>query len=94
MFITLRCDRCDNVDCTIGRAYIPCDSKEGCTRQVPDETADQFYHYIEEVMPFVHLYKNRKQSFQKLSEIEGFLEQNIYSAPLGKRLDAKGKAIS
>lgn len=94
MFVTLRCGKCDNVDCNLSRKYIPDESKEGCTREVDDMVSDQFFYYIEEVMPFVQFYKNQEQAFKKLNEIESFLNSSIYSAPLGVKLDSKGKAAS
>ena len=52
VYIKLNCRDCDFVECCIhpcGRAII---GKEGCTRKVSEEIAAQFYHYIEEIIPF------------------------------------------
>jgi len=92
VYITLRCAKCDNPDCRLGRYVIPEDSLEGCTRKVTDEQAAQLQHYTEEVLPFVNMYKNFSAAQEKLEEIYQFL-LTIYSCPVGKLLDAKGKVI-
>ena len=92
MYITLKCQSCDNMDCPFGRYFIPDESEEGCTRAVSEEQADRLQHYQEEILPFIPMYKNPIAAQQKLTEIYDFL-QNIYSCPIGKLLDAKGKVI-
>lgn len=86
MFVTLRCRHCDKVDCPSARPYIPDDSLEGCTRQVSDLDAEKFQYYIEEVIPM-------HPPMTRLLDAEQFLQQ-IYQAPLGRKLDVKGKAVS
>lgn len=51
-FITLRCIDCENPTCDISRKYVFQNSKEGCTREVSEEVAARYYHYMEEVVPF------------------------------------------
>lgn len=92
MFVTLRCAGCDNPNCKIGRYIIPDDSLEGCTREVTDEQAAQLTHYIDEVLPFIPMYKNTDVIYQKFDEIYDFL-QSIYTCPIGRLLDARGKVI-
>ena len=89
MFVTLRCQKCDNVDCPIARKYVPYDSLEGCTRKVPESLAAKFRHDIEEVLPFAW---KRKDSQQVFNAIEKDLNK-VYAAPIGCKLDAKGKKI-
>ena len=92
MYVTLRCATCDNAECNLGRYLIPDGSQEGCTREVTDEQAEKLQHHEEEVLPFIPMYKNHIAAQQKLEEIYQFL-QTIYSCPLGKLLDTKGKII-
>lgn len=90
MYVTLRCATCDNADCKLARLFIPEDSLEGCTREVTDEQGELLLHYREEVLPFIPMYKNHFAAQEKLEEIYQFL-LTIYSCPLGKMLDSKGK---
>lgn len=90
MFITLQCGNCDNINCHLCRKYIPEDSKEGCTRKVSEEQGDMFYHYMNEVIPFIAMYKNYDLAQNKLEEIYQFLLK-IYDCPIGQLLDDKGK---
>lgn len=90
MYVTLRCRNCDNIDCKLARQSIPEDSLEGCTREVTDEQVELLLHYKEEVLPFIPMYKNYLGAQEKLEEIYQFL-LTIYSCPLGKMLDPKGK---
>lgn len=90
MYITLRCATCDNIDCKLGRYFIPENSKEGCTRKVSEQQAALFQHYQEEVLPFIGMYKNHTAAQEKLNEIYKFL-LIIYECPIGKLLDYKGK---
>lgn len=89
MFVTLRCQKCDNVDCPIARKYVPYESLEGCTRRVSESLAAKFRHDIEEVLPFAW---KREDSQQVFNAIEKDLNE-IYAAPIGCKLDAKGKKI-
>lgn len=52
---------------------------------------EQYVHYMEEVIPFWHLY-DLKFVDKSYSEIYNFL-QKIYKYPIEKRLDKKGKVI-
>ena len=90
VFIKLNCHDCDKIDCGIAKKLVPFESKEGCTRKVSEEVAAQFQHYMEEIIPFWPEYDQQyvQQSYQ---EIINFLEKEIYSAPIGQRLDPEGK---
>ena len=92
MYITLKCATCDNIECKLGRYVIPDDSEEGCTREVTEEQAELLQHYQEEVLPFIPMYKNHLAAQNKLEEIYQFL-LTIYSCPLGKLINSKGKII-
>lgn len=85
MFITLRCQKCDNVDCPMARAYVPYESNEGCTRDVSEQEGQLFHHMIEEVLPFA-----RTQT--QFEAVESCLAK-VYASPLGRKLDAFGKAL-
>ena len=85
MYVTLRCQTCDNIDCPIARLYVPYDSLEGCTREVTEDLAAQYTHAIEEVLPFAKTSSQFDSVEQTLSE--------IYQSSIGRKLDAKGKAL-
>lgn len=89
MFVTLRCQKCDNVDCPIARKYVPYESLEGCTRRVSESLAAKFRHDIEEVLPFAW---RREDSQQVFNTIERDLNE-VYAAPIGCKLDVKGKKV-
>lgn len=88
MIVTLRCQKCDKVDCDIARLYVPYDSLEGCTRVVDDELAARFHHAVDEVIPFMSM----RRSEQEREDAERCLDL-VYKAPVGRVLDAKGKAL-
>ena len=92
MFITLQCKECDNGDCPIARRYIPEGSAEGCTKDAPEEDAENFYYYTEEILPFVRQYENHDTAQNRLDEIYTFLN-HLYTLPTGNKLDSKGKVI-
>lgn len=85
MYVTLRCQTCDNIDCPIARLYVPYDSLEGCTREVTEDLAAQYTHAIEEVLPFAKTSSQFDSVEQTLSE--------IYQSNIGRKLDAKGKTL-
>lgn len=89
MFVTLRCQKCDNIDCPIARKYVPYESLEGCTRRVSESLAAKFRHDIEEVLPFAWKQEDSQQVF---NTIEKDLNE-IYAAPVGCKLDFKGKKV-
>ena len=91
VILKLTCATCDNPECEIGPKYIPADSLIGCTRWVPEDMYEQYVHYMEEVVPFWHLY-DLKFIDKSYFEIYNFL-QKIYQYPIEKRLDKKGKVI-
>lgn len=93
MYATLRCEGCDNPDCSIGRLFIPEGSLEGCTRSVTDDQAMMLLHYENEVLPFVGMYEDQKIAQEKLEETYQFF-LGIYGCDLGAKLDERGKAIS
>lgn len=89
MFITLRCQKCDNIDCPIARAYVPYESNEGCTREVSQETYERWQHLMIETLPFLSL---RRITSQVYADIDS-LENEVYSSKLGRKLDYNGKAL-
>ena len=53
-YITLKCRKCENDACEycpLG-TYILYTSKQGCVREVDEETAARFIHYMREEIPF------------------------------------------
>ena len=89
MFITLRCQKCDNVDCPIARAYVPYESQEGCTREVSQETYERWQHLMIETLPFLSLRRITKQVYADIDS----LENEVYSSKLGRKLDYNGKVL-
>ena len=89
MFITLRCQKCDNIDCPIARAYVPYESNEGCTREVSQETYERWQHLMIETLPFLSLRRITKQVYADIDS----LENEVYSSKLGRKLDYNGKAL-
>ena len=89
MYITLRCQKCDNIECPIARKYIPYDSLEGCTRQVSQETYGKWQHLMIETLPFLHL---RQITAPVYAEIDS-LENQVYTSKLGRKIDMDGKAL-
>ena len=85
MYVTLRCQKCDNIDCPIARLYVPYDSLEGCTREVSEDLAAQYTHAIEEVLPFA-------KTSSQFDSIERTLNE-VYQSNIGRKLDARGKAL-
>lgn len=93
-FITLRCKDCeaDNCQlCPIG-TWVSEDNKRGCTRKVTQEEKDKFNHYKEEVLPFLHLYKNKETEKKTYIKIIDFLNK-IYNKPLGNKIGKSGKIV-
>ena len=52
VYITLNCADCDFAECGIKLKNTIIHGKEGCTKKVSEDTAAQFYHYTEEIIPF------------------------------------------
>lgn len=90
MFVTLKCYICGNMDCSYAREYIPEDSLEGCTRQVSEELAEKFIHDTQEVLPFLRMRRRTESTDRSFAAIEKNFE-SIYSSPLGRLIDSKGK---
>lgn len=93
-FVTLRCKDCENDECSLclQGTWISEDSLQGCTRKVTEEEKVKFTHYQEEVVPFLHLNKNKNSERSIYKEVISFL-QDIYSKPIGTKLSKRGKAI-
>ena len=53
-YIQLKCFKCDNINCEYCalNKYIPEMNKQGCVREVDEETAARFIHYMNEEIPF------------------------------------------
>ena len=52
VYVILNCEDCDFTECGIKLRNTIIRGKEGCTKKVSEETAAQFYHYTEEIIPF------------------------------------------
>lgn len=93
--IKLRCYECENDECSVcpcGK-WIDESSLEGCTRYVPELDADKFHHYMIEVVPFLHMNKEKDATSRTYSEIIDFLYNRIYNQPIGTKLGKTGKAV-
>lgn len=92
VILKMTCATCDNISCDKAHKYTPIDSLVGCTRWVPEEIFDQYLHYMDEVLPFWHLYKSSYVN-DSYNEIYSFLENIYNNYPIVKQLDKKGKVI-
>lgn len=92
VILKLTCATCDNVDCAKAHKYAPTDSLVGCTRWIPEEVYDQYIHYIHEIIPFWHLYKEDYIN-QSYNEIYNFLNELYKKYPIAKMTDKKDKVI-
>lgn len=90
-YITLNCADCENSDCDLANKYIPDGSNEGCTRRVPEDIAALYYHYIEEVLPFMYIKTSKEYQNRMYKEIIDFFYR-LYAAPIGRKLNRSGKA--
>lgn len=93
MFITLKCSTCGNMDCPYARKYIPEGSDEGCTRDATEDLAEKFFHFTQEVLPFLAMRPRSESTDKAYAAIEENL-QSVYGSPLGRLLDQKGKIDS
>lgn len=89
--VKITCIECDNVKCKIARKYVPFDSKEGCVRKCTLEQQAQYFHYMNEVLPFIHLYENPERKKEALLEIENFLSNFYYNTKPIKLITKNGK---
>ena len=88
MFINLQCKNCENIKCPIETlAWI---DKEGCSREISEEVAEQYEHYINEIIPFWKL-KSNSAIDKEYNKILDFLYTYIYKAPIGQKIDKDGK---
>lgn len=55
-----------------------------------EDLAAQYYHAMEEVLPFVLLGKNPETSWEKLEEISR-IQEHVYQRKVGSLLDSKAK---
>ena len=85
MFLSLRCEDCENVECGLWRNRAT--HKVGCTREVTEEQQAKYYHYINEVVPFMRM-MGKEQEQESYAEIISFL-QELYDCPLGRKIKYK-----
>ena len=90
VFVSLQCRDCELDICVFcpNGSYIY--GKEGCTRKVDEDIAAEFHYYTEEVIPFWRTY-TPQQAKQSYKDYISFLFEKIYSAPIGQKLDRRGK---
>lgn len=88
MIMKIKCGECENFDCPI--ETLMWTAEEGCSREVPDEIADKYYHYMEEVRPFWKT-KNKEAVNREYLEIINFLYDYVYCAPIKNKIDKDGK---
>ena len=92
VILQLTCATCDNPDCKVGPRCVSADSLVGCTRWVPEDIHEQYVHYMEEVLPFWHLYKLDYVN-KSYFEIYNFLQDIYKNYPIVGKVDKKGKVI-
>ena len=90
VFISLQCRDCEQDQCVFCPNGTYLYNKEGCTRKVTDEVAARFNHFNEEVLPFWKTYSPQQIKESYCQHID-FLFNEIYSAPIGQKLDKNGK---
>ena len=89
-FVTLQCRDCELDNCAFCKNGTYLYGKEGCTRKVSEETAARFQHFNQEVLPFWKTYTLQQINKSYIEHIN-FLFREIYSAPIGQKLDKYGK---
>lgn len=89
-YVTLRCEKCDNIDCPIANAYVAQGSQEGCTREVPEHEMEELQHQLTEVLPFLARRHRTDSTDAQFAQIESTLRRT-YMSPLGHKLNALGK---
>lgn len=90
--LVLRCRDCENAKCIYAKGYTPEGSLEGCTRILTDEVYARHEHYLLEKWPNA-LSANypRDHITQLYNEIIAFLDNEIYAAPIGQKLNKHGR---
>ena len=78
MFLRLNCFDCENSNCTKcpTGTYISVDIPKGCLREVSEEDYISYFHYINEMLPFLDKF-NMTTRKEILNDTEDFL-QHIY----------------
>lgn len=91
--ITLRCIDCENIECKDSKKYIPIDSLYGCTRKIPESLYEEYYHYMEEIIPFMYTKTTKEYQTSTYKKIIDLLYK-IYSCPIGQLLNYSGKTTA
>lgn len=90
--IRLKCIDCENILCGLANRYILADSEEGCTRIVDEDVAARYHHYLFEKWPQMLSSNYPREHISKTyGEIIRFLDEEIYAAPVGQKLNRFGK---
>lgn len=94
MYITLRCNECENTDCNLypcGK-WLAADGLYGCTREIDDDDYAQYLHLLEDVAPFMYMKTSKEYKNKAYNDIIGFMNY-LYSCPVGQKLGKSGKAV-
>ena len=73
--------------------YSPIESKSGCSKKVDIESADKFFHYIHEVLPFWKMSHNIDTINKQYQEIISFLDNEIYCKDFVHFYDKNGNIM-
>lgn len=93
--LVLRCRDCEHINCVYSHKYISHDSLEGCTRIVTDDTYAKYEYYLSEKWPnALAMNYPREHISQIYGEIITFLDNEIYTAPIGQKLNKLGRIKS
>ncbi|HAU87282.1 MAG TPA: hypothetical protein DCW90_17885 [Lachnospiraceae bacterium] len=95
MYITLRCNECENTDCKLypcGK-WLDTDGQYGCTRNISDDDYAQYIHLTEDIAPFMYMKTTREYKNKAYQNLIGFYNY-LYSCPVGQKLNRNGKIIS
>ena len=95
LYITLKCRDCDNTDCSVCPCgtFLTDEDERGCTRKISENDYAKYNHYINEVLPFLHLNTNKESISRICGEILEFLNY-IYMQPLGQKIGKSGRALT
>lgn len=81
VIIELKCRDCDNADCPIVTQSSELWHKYGgCSRRISEDISIEYFHYMNEIEPFIQQYENEKTKKNMRKKIMNFLFEKIYKA--------------
>ncbi len=92
ILLRLYCWNCDAIECPYAKKTASINTLYGCNKWVSEETAAQYIHYLDEVIPYWKQYPLEWVN-NSYFEIYDFLQNQIYNQPTASLLNDKGEAI-